>query len=526
MPRQRIDNLGAVGLNTDVHPTQLPAQAWTALSDVTTQDGSLRSAPGETKLFDLDIRPLYHAAFVDNGTPRVIVSDGARVYAYAMDGTGEDITPGVPDWDDGRVTFANLNGVLVVNSVTDGPFYWAGTGTDLVALPGWDTDWRCKEIHAFRYHLVALGMIETVGLVDNAYLYKLRWSNSAEEGAIPTEWVAAQSNDAGDDLLGETPGEIVTAVLLRDFLAVVKEDAIYSMTWIGGTYIMQLQRLAGGVGTRNPKGVAEMRGALVTFSTSDLLAFDGQSNTSLADKRVRNALAEMISPGAWDLSVVFSHPSSSTLYVAGPSSGEDRATEALVFNWEENTWGHRTLSYSYGFDQSLVTVSLDIPTWDELDTDPYWLPGTSWDTLLSGSWNQGTYNPSTPEILVYESNLADDAWWVSVLAVSNTYSDGTPKPCKAERTGIPLEGVHGLSMATEIWPEFDGTIPMTVWVGGQMTDASTPVWDGPFTLTPRVTTSICPRITGRFMALRVESEAAGWWRLAGLTLNHERAGER
>jgi hypothetical protein len=527
MPRQRIPGLGTVGLNTDIHPSLLPPETWTRFYNVQTQDGSVRSAIGERKLFDLDIKPLYHTAFVDNGVPRIIVSDGARVYAYEVaDGTSEDITPGVLDWTAGRVTFTDLNGVLVVNSVSDGPFYWAGTGTALVALPGWDANWRCKEMVAYRYHLVALNMYETVGLVTSHYPHKLKWSNSAEEGAIPTLWVAALSNDAGDDLLGETPGEIVTAVLLRDFLAVVKEDAIYSMTWIGGVYVMQTQRLKGGVGTRNAEGVAEVRNQVVTFTTSDLLAFDGQNAISLVDKKVRRGLANAISPDYWAKSVVFAHPQSSTLYVAGVAPGSDRLTNALAFNWEEGTWSERQLTYGYGFDSTLVNIAVAIPVWDDLDTTPYWLPGPTWDELLDGPWNKGVYNPSVPDVVVYESNLADDAWWVSILALTNTNSDGTPKTCTAERTGIPLEGADGMAMITEVWPEIAGTIPVRFWVGGQLVDESSPSWDGPYTVTPGQTTSFCPRVTGRFIAIRVESYADGWWSLASLTIHHERAGER
>ena len=484
MPRQRIDQLGGVGLMADPIPSTLAPNAWTSLRNVATDNGALRSVRGETKLFDVAIRPVYHTAYVaPNGLWSVIISDGVKVYLYELVArTGVEITPAAGDLSGGPVTFTNLNGILVCNSETDGPFYYdsgAALPADriLKALPGWNTDWRCKAMVAFRYFLVALNITES----DVAYPHKLLWSNSAQEGSLPTEWVAAVTNDAGDDILGETSGVIVGAEVVRDSLYVVKEDAIYSMSWIGGEYVMRTDRLKGGVGTRLINGFKQMKGGLAIFTTSDVLFFDGQNSTSLVDGRIRKTIAQEISEELWEFSRVFVNPATSQLLIAGVSAGSRQLTSALVFNYEENTWGHRRLNFGYGFDLALVTVSADLPSWDELGaaipfSNPYprMVPGKTWDQQNDGSWNKGLYQPSVPDLLVYESNDADTSWWVSVIALSDSNSDGTPKLCRAERVGIPIEGASNLAMITEVWPEITANIPVRISVGGMEAENSTP----------------------------------------------------
>ena len=535
MPRMRIDKLGSIGLNTDVQPYLLPPQAWTKMINCQTQDGELRSAVGERKLFDLQIRPLYHTAFRSiAGVQYVIVSDGANVHAYTMDGSVEDITPeetGTPaPWSEGFVTFTNMNGVLVVNSWTDGPFYWAGPGSKLVPLPGWNSTWKCREMVSHRYNLVALNMTED----GEVYPHKVRWSSAAAEGDIPNEWEPLAENDAGFDLVGETTGHIVGARLVRDSLFVVKEDAVYDMRWIGGEYVMQLTRLMGAkTGTRLQRGFVGIGGALAIFTTADLLAFDGQQTTSMVDMRVRAGMYANLSTDEWELAQLFYAVTASTLIVAIVDAGYQHLSRAFTFNLEENTWGVRQLHNSYGFDNALIETRDGMPTWDQMGPGvpynipaPVWVQGGTWDDQTNGSWNQGVYRPSTPDIIVYESSADDTTWWVSVLAISTGNHDGTPKYCSAERIAIPIGDASKPYMVTEVWPELRGESQVNLWIGAQDAPNGAVRWEGPFPFTPTQGVHITPRVTGRFLAFRIESESLGDWALGAYSVQFETAGDR
>jgi hypothetical protein len=530
MPKSRIVDIGAAGLNTDILPSTIADSAWTSLYNCQTEDKGIRSAWGERKLFDLSIRPLYHTTHVIPGDIQiVVVSDGEKVLTYTMDGVEEDITPEAGDWSDGIVSFTNLNGVLVVNSQTDGPFFWAGPTTKLEVLPGWDPTWSCRDLRAYRYYLVALGMTEG----DNAYPHKVRWSNSAAEGDLPTEWVATIANDAGADLIGESDGAIVGGTLMRDSLYVVKEDAVYSMDWVGGDFVMQLKRLDGGIGTRVRQGFAEMLGTLLVFNSTDLRGFDGTTSTSLVEQRVRRGIYNVLSEELWDRTQIFVHYATSQIFVNIAESGYSHLSTAFVYNWEENTWSRKKLKFSYGMDAAFVTFSFDLPTWDELAPTeepivgpPQWKIGEPWDAQTDATWNKGVYQPSLRDVLVYESAADDSAWWVSAIAQNDTDSDGTPKYCEAVRLAMPIEDADGLAMVTRCWPELEGTIPISIAFGGQMEPSGTVRWGPPQQITPGQGHAVHPRITGRFVAIKVTSNASGWWRLSGLTFEWQRAGER
>jgi hypothetical protein len=535
MPRQRIPDLGSVGLLSDMIPSLTPPAAWTNMINCSTNDGSIQSARGERKLFDLQIKPIYHTAYkTPDGVWNVIVSDGVSVHSYDLiNKVAKNITPAGTPWASGFISFANLNGVLVVNSASEGMFYWA-TGETLPAdqilkpCPGWDTEWRCAYVCAYRYYLVALNMTES----SVNYPHKFRWSNSAQEGDLPTEWIATLTNDAGDDILGESAGVIIGGAVVRDSLYIVKEDAIYGLSWIGGQYVMRTDQLKGGIGTRIARGFAPAMGGLIVFTTSDCLYFDGQNATSLVDMRIRRTLFNAISEELWDLSQVYVNGSASLIVISGVRAGALNLSDSYVYNYEEKTWGHRRLVNSYGYDTILVTDATSTLQWDQLGTPalpkamPMFVPGVSWDQQTDGTWNKGVYQPSVPDTIVYESNDTDTAWWVSVIVEKNTDWNDQPKYCMAERIGIPVGGADGLVMITEVWPEMVGTATVNISIGSQMSEGETAVWDGPHPFTPGVSKSITPRLTGRFMAFRIESQFDGNWRLGALTYNIQPAGER
>ena len=516
--RIRFEKLGSVGLNTDIAPTLLPPEVWTSLYNVSTEDGSIRSAFGERKLFDT-IKPKYHFSFVDNSVQKLIISDGTAVRAYTMDGGHTNITP-TPGLSSDVVSFTTLNGLLVVNTELSGPYYWAGGASVLLTLPGWGATWRCKQLIGFHNALIALNMTES----GTNYPHKLRWSNSADPGALPTTWTPAPENDAGDAIIGDTAGFIMSGALLRDMLVIVKEDALYSMRYIGGNFVFQLERMSGGIGTRVLKGVAISNTTLAIFTVSDLLLFDGQNTTSIVEAKIRRGITASVSEESWQESELFAFPIGSQLVLGLVAAGRTRMNSALIFNTDDGTWSHRAVHNGYGFGQIRVDQQNPL-TWDAI-ASVGWISGDTWDSQIGAGWNKGVYNPSTDDAIVYQSNDANDSWWVSLITAFDGSSDGTAKSCQATRTGIPIGGADKLVMVTRVWPEFLANIPTQVWVGGQMTSDGEVSWVGPFTSTPGQTFSVTPRLTCRFLSVRIESNGIGRWRLPAITVDYEPAGER
>jgi len=542
MPRERIANLGEVGLNTDVAPTLLPANVVNGLYNVLPINGSLETARGELKLFDLDIEPRYHTAYrsfkFDGPAARqwFIVSDGVDVYAYHLQADGtlitEQITPTDDDtatgtkepWLGGLVSFADLNGVLVVNSETDGPFYWPGPGAPttnpLVGLPGWDAGWTCTYMVAHRYGLFALGMTES----GNYYPYKLRWSNSAAEGQLPTEWVATASNDAGDDLLGETPGVIKGGASVRGQLFIVKEDAVYRARWVGGQFIYAVERLQGTIGTTAPQGWSEVQGTLAILTGADVLLYDGQRQVSITDKAVRTAIFEGLSPEYWERCQLYYHAPTERLYVATVAEGS-RLSEAHVYDSINRTWGHRTLNQTLGFDTAYITLTLDGRPWDDMDD-------FTWNEWVDATWNKGIYQSSTPDIVLYESNGRAPSdpevkYWVSMVSdVRNKDSLDRVKNCTVRKIGLPINGASGLAMITDVWFELFGINAIKFRVGAQEVEGGAITWGPWYEGNAQTELHLDTRLTGRFLAWEIQSQNDNRWALSAITYNWESAGER
>jgi hypothetical protein len=334
-------------------------------------------------------------------------------------------------------------------------------------------------------------MQEITGVVENNYPHKLRWSASAEDGAVPAEWLPTLENDAGDDLLGETPGHIVGGVLMREALYVIKEDAAYIMNYVGGQFVMRVDRMHGSTGTPLQKGYVEMKGALVTCSTRDLVSFDGQTANSIAAGRVRKALQDTISDQFWDATKVFRHNPTTTLWISG-SSGTVRLDSALVFDWTTGTWTKKLLNYGYGL------MALPVADGDK---------------------------PLT-EIAVLESDVSDTSWWASILAGADTNSDGTAKTCTAERVGMPIEGADGVALVREAWLDYDGTETLEVTFGVQESPDGPVTWGATEVWTPGAKQSLTPRLAGRFLAVRLGSSGVGWWKVGALTIDWTKQGLR
>jgi hypothetical protein len=251
---------------------------------------------------------------------------------------------------------------------------------------------------------------------------------------------------------------------------------------------------------------------------------------------VRNALYSYVSEEFFDLSQVFVHNPTTQLMVSVAGTGNGQLTTTLVYHWIDRTWGHKQLNSGYGFDSALISLGTAQETWDDLGpvapliAYPRFVQGKTWDEQRDGSWNKGVYQPSVPDIVLFESDEVTDQqnplWWVSLLAIDNTNSAGSSIFCQAQRVGLPIEGADGLAMITEVWPEMTGDIPVTLTFGGQMTIDGDIRWDDPITFTPGQDFSVTPRVTGRWLAMRVESNDRGKWRLSGMTLDWQRAGER
>lgn len=515
MPNLKLDVLGVGGLLTDQPPTQLPPNAINSLTNGLCKDGSIQFIGGNIALFSISIRPLFYTIYIPPGTTnnQFIVSDGFTVMSYDTEGHEKILKENL---NGGNITFTVLNAILVFNSETDGPFFLNLTTDAVESLPGWDPDWRCKQIIAFKYYLVALNFKENTQEIP----YLIRWSVSADPGAIPNSWTPEASNDAGDVIIADTPGTIVTSLQITNALWIIKEDSIYILQWVGGQYIFQTQKLTDMIGSRIPLGVCEFQSGLAILTNDDLFYFNGQSLQSLTKGIISNKIFKGIGD-KWRYAQLFSSSRKGMLFLGAPSSSSGfLLNDIYILNTIDNGWSHKDFYCGYGFEEGFVKKTLvPTPAWDDAVT--------TWNTQL-GIWDEGEFDPADKQMILYRANPDDTAWWIEVWNSSfKTNKDSQPIIATAGRSGIPLVLSNQIVMIKDIWVEVTGDVEsVDFYVGIQKAQESPIIKQGPWKITPNVTNKFSPRLTGRFFYWEIDVKLAGTWRVHSLIVDFMPAGER
>jgi hypothetical protein len=484
-----IINVGKSGLNTDIAPVKLPPDALTGGNNFLCTEGSVRSPTMRLKVLDLTIEPLFHFVWtaVDN-TDKVVVSDGEKVLLYDTDGTEHDINTANRFTVGCQVTFTDLGTVLVVNSDEDGPFYYDPDTDALVSLPGWNSTWRCKIMASVRYNLVALNMTEGT----DEFPQKLRWSNSSQDGSVPTLWTAALDNDAGDDILGETAGHIIGATVFRGSLWIGKTDSLYEMRYLGGQYVYSVTRRTGDIGISSHLGMTAGKNILIVLSRDDVYRFDGTIAQSLSDNRIRNKLIELSDNGSFDYAEIKYSPNQDLAFVTAVGTGRTAGT-VPVYSFADDTWNLISFGDVYGFDLGAMTD----------DTDPE----------LICYRNQPDLDTGAAQYQVERFTGVYDA----ALEGEYLFIDG-----EASRESIPLERN---SMVEKVLPILRGQ-KLNIQIGVQDSQDSAIRWTPTYEIDPAAKKFIPVRMVGRYMSWRVYARARQPWYFDGLDVRTRPAGDK
>jgi hypothetical protein len=567
MPLVRISDFGKLALALDPQSTLLEPGQWSKLLNIDLLAGDIRSALGDTMLFDQPpVKPIYTYAFEGILSTYLVISDGTQVYVFRNEEWVELTTVGTAPsefkWDDsnetwdtaasywdayteggdpgalvqGRVTYTVFLGTLIVSSTEGVPLYWPDETGKLELLPSWDPSWRCFEIHAFTNHLVALGFDDQ--LVSGAK-FRVAWSDAAAEGEIPQAWKSTSENLAGSVQLRDTDKYLVTAELFGDDLAIYKKDSIYRMFLRGDEFIMGFDRVIVDHGCDSPDGVTALQGMHFFADSGDIRVFDGQTTKSIADLAVRSSLAAGISDQFRDATKVVAWPYRSEIWIGVVPAGSDHVDAVLIYNlihggsWVTKNYPN-TISMIVGsFAATSVT---DTQIWDE--------GNDIWDNAEE-RWNLSVFEPaesgliigrrqeyvpleslpqailcqdfSTASLKFVQPGVFADGGEIYRVDVTNTDPDGNAKYCVAERSGFVISDLEQNVTIKAVYLEMEGTATVDVEIGAQWHAGDTIRWTLPQPFTPGIDKRINVRITGAPCALRISSREDAWWRLGAVS---------
>lgn len=535
MPTFPIRNLGGAGIVADINPYDLPPNAISSGVNVRFDNGRVSRAPVFREVFDLTtedpaflpgyIFPLPPAAA---GEPEsiVTVSRDYSTFLQITGSTASDVTPpsGLTTGDNVfPFTHAFLGGVSYVNRYSSVPFSKTALDATFVALPNWDTDWRCSVLRAYKDFLVALNVTKDA----DEYPQMVKWSDITQFGDVPPSWDhTLTTNSAGENILNQMQGRIVDGCVLRDTLMIYGENEVWAMNYIGGDFIFDIRKSFDDVGAINANCVVEVDGRHYVFDRTDIIVHDGSSKDSIIHGKDRDFVFQALDYDRAHLCFVVHNPKLSEIYFCYPSEdaniGFATSTEgcnrAVVFNYRNGSWSFYDLpNVTFGCG-SVVSSAL---TYDS--SVPYTYEG------MGGSYADGS---SDKERHLLFSSVADATGGITasrIVGFDLTAGGRLARPvvaellrdAYAERTGIDLDET-GAALASyksiqKVYPQanFDeGT--MTFQYGASDLYAVEPTWSVSQSFVPSTNYQVDVRSAGRYLSHRFRYSGYGDFNYSGL----------
>lgn len=524
MPVVRVDNVGSLGIIKDIPGYELPPEAWTDGANVRFKDNMVHKFLGHSAVFGtpsiapLWIQPVYSAAqafWLYAGATKAYVTDmSAHFNITRQNASSVDVDYSATadiKWNGGV-----LNGIGILNNGVDDPQMWnpPATSTKLALLSNWPANTKATVIRpAFQYFLFALDLTEA----GTRYPQVFRWSHPAAPGAVPSSWdYTDPTKDAGRTPIADTPGALLDHVMLGQAGIMYKEDATYTVQFVGGRSIFSINPLFPDMGLMARECAKAFRGSHFMVTPDDIVVHSGGSPRSILTKRQRTTLFNLIDTTAKARCFVVPNYARSEMWFCYPEAGMLQPSRALVWNWEDGTVGDRQLGGQVAFGTAgNINPSAPAQTWD--------IDSQVWDAD-SEVWDTRTFDPSVTSVLLARNDIA------KLLQVDRTNQfDSANMTSYVERLGLALIGrdrqgnpkvePRAVKHVKRILPRILGGGSVSVQVGSQMTPDGAVTWQGPFLFDPATDQEILCDVVGRYIGVRLQSTGNVQWAMSGYGLD-------
>lgn len=379
---------------------------------------------------------------------------------------------------DDRWTGGSFGGVLILNNPVDGLYYWNGdTSTKLMRLTASASSappiaYKADVSRPFKSFIVQLG----VTMSGTKYPYRVGWSDAAEPGSLPTSFASSATNLAGNVDLAETPGFVIDCLPLGDVNIVYKQDSRYAMEFLPGDTIdvFAFRRLPGNDGLFASGCIASTpKGHVFLTASKDVKIHSGGEAVSIAEGRMRKWLESNIDSTYGSRTFLAVNSYKSEVWIVFPSTGSSVCNKAAMWNWNDDTWGIRSLSnVTFGASGLLPT-------------------SVATDSRL-------VLSTTAPKIGLVDSGYTDFGSTVT----------GT-----LERTGMDMDDSDRIKNLHASRIQADATAGNTasVYHGSAMTADAAPTYTSAVTHTQGTTNKLNARaVGGRFLAWKLSTAAADW----------------
>ena len=375
----------------------------------------------------------------------------------------------------------------------------------------------CRSMRAFRTFLVGL-YVQKAGV---NYPRLVKWSTEATTQATPTSWNETDSTvDAGEYELADTKGDILDGLQLRDAFMIYKEDATYSMQFVGVPFIFSFRQLSPTIGAISKNCVAEFDGGHAIFGKGNFYINDGQRLKPILPQKLKEYVFTQIDGDEVEKSFVAADYGRNEIlfcYVSDGSIG-NQCDQAVVWNYITNTFVIRDLPDLSHMGYGVIRDPTRSSSWADSTNQ--------WDTV-AGPWT--TSFDSTDKVLLFASPTNTKLYRNG----SGNKEDTSDMTSYVERSGLTLneQGVPDHSSVKRIkaiYPKMkvSSTNLVNIYVGSQMSTEEGISWKTPVQFTPNTQSKVSVRATGKMYAVKFESTGDLDWELDGYSIEVEDAGNR
>jgi hypothetical protein len=516
-----INEIGALGIIKDRLPHTLPPNAWNDGGNVRFRDSYVEKTDGFQAVFGIPTVTPYALLPVQTenkfnwiyaGLSKVYVFDGTSHTNITRQTAGVDVN--YSGLESNRWTLTNMGGVPILNNGSDVPQMWlpATTATKLVALLNWPGNTICEVMRSYRSFLIALNVSKS----GVRYPQMVKWSHPADPFNVPTSWSETDpTKDAGEYTFSDTGDWLIDCLPLRDSNIIYKENTTWGQQFIGGVDIFRFGRLFSTFGALSKDCAVEfMMGRHLVLTQGDVVVHDGQQADSILNGKWRKWLTANINQDALDKCFVALNTAREEVWICLCIDDATYANVALIWNWRTGTIGRKTLP-----GVSIIKEGIVIPA----DADETWNSDTgTWDSDTT-VWGERLYKTGELSMLMAS---ADDARLYK--ADVGTDDAALPQVSFIERTGLGIPFKQNLppdftsyKFIRGMWPRIDGTLGgvVKIKIGVQNEINGAVQWGALQNFIIGTTTRVDVLMSGRLLAIHLESDTSVAWRWHGYELD-------
>lgn len=525
------------GLARSLTPYEMPLALFSDMKNMRAADDKLHKAYGDVAKLNAQTVYAAHMGLLHNYSTFVnywMVCEPDAVWAFDdLSSTLTDITRASGAYTAAvydRWNLTEFAGVGIVNNGADIPQAWGtmNLATKLIDLPNWPSTYRASVIRPYLNYLIALG----ITINGNYYPHIIKWSHSADEG-VPTSWDHTDPTvDAGENIIADSPDELVDCLTLGQYNIIYKEYTTWVMGHTGGQYIFAFRPLFQSFGMMAQGCAAPFKHMHFVLSRDDVIVHDGSQPQSIVDKRMRSWLFANVEETSRHLCFVQPLPSSQEIWLCFPQTGASLITNALVWNWDTNSWSVRDLP-------NIRSVAVSYPIGQKTSDSWNYETSLNWNSETDLTWEANFIQLQTDSKVRYgsiEGTVDSPLCDILELSKTNYKFDATDYRSFLERTGIIFQAKNArgepqgdarYALLQSIWPKIDAEIGdiVSIYVAATENLNETLSWQDPVSFTIGTDEKIDLFISGRYFAIRIEATNSFVWSISSYELEYSILGE-